>query len=189
MTVSSNLTRRTERAVTSPRDSRPPSSLTPVAWVPTRELDRGEWVTAGRRLGAMGRCGQWGIGDWIQYGNTRFGERYTRAAHITGYDVQTLMNMVYVASRFDISRRRENLSWSHHEALAALGSLEQDRWLDRAAAEGLSVADLRTELRSWRRQSKGASRAGSETNGKSLLCPHCGGVVPRPRTLQAKTGT
>lgn len=140
-----------------PRTSSP-ASISVVAWVPNREIDFPEWAEAGRRLGAMGRCGQWGIGDWILYGNAKFGERYTRAASITGYDVQTLMNMVYVASKFEISRRREALSWSHHESVAALDPQEQERWLDLAADERLSVADLRIELRSERRAARSIGR-------------------------------
>ena len=38
------------------------------------------------------------------------------------------MNMVYVASRFEVSRRREMLSWSHHAALAALDRDGQELW-------------------------------------------------------------
>jgi hypothetical protein len=134
-----------------PEKARPSSSISAVAWVPVREMEFPEWAEAGRRLGAMGRCGQWGLGDWIRYGNTKFGERYAWAARVTAYDSQTLMNMVYVASRFEISRRRENLSWSHHETLAALQPDEQDYWLDRAIADHLSVSDLRLELRASRR--------------------------------------
>lgn len=122
----------------------------PVAWAPNRELDAHEWAAAGRRIGAVGRCIQWLLGDWIAYGNAKFGERYARAGKITGYDTQTLMNMVYVASRFPVSRRRENLSWSHHETLAGLESDEQDRWLDQATAHRWSVADLRMMVRASR---------------------------------------
>src|ERR1700752_2199864 len=84
-------------------------------------------------------------------GNAKFGERYSRASKITGYDSQTLMNMVYVASRFSISRRRENLSWSHHAALAALPAEEQEEWLNQAVAEHWSVSDLRIMLRTARK--------------------------------------
>jgi hypothetical protein len=144
-------------------------------------LELAEWAAVGRRLGAMGRCGQWGLGDWIRYGNTKFGERYARAARITGYDVQTLTNMVYVASRFDISRRRENISWSHHETLAALDPIVQDEWLDRAVGEKMSVSDLRLELRRARRGARPASINQDEpppsTVVDSLVCPHCGGQV------------
>jgi hypothetical protein len=147
-----------------------------VAWIASVDLDLAEWVTVGRRLGAMARCSQWWLGDWIRYGNTKFGERYRRAAAVTGYDVQSLMNMVYVASRFEFSRRRENLSWSHHETVAALDRDEQERWLGRAGRDSLSVADLRLELRAVRRGDKndaGPARHQLET-ADALVCPHCG---------------
>jgi hypothetical protein len=161
------------------------ANLTPVSWAPIRDLEVAEWAAAGRRLGAMGRCSQWGLGDWIRYGNSKFGERYSRAAGITGYDAQTLMNMVYVASRFAVSRRRENLSWSHHETVASLDPSVQDEWLDRAAAERLSISDLRVELRNWRRRSTadvGEEDGSTEgpTKLESVLCPNCGTRVPLP---------
>jgi hypothetical protein len=134
-----------------------------VAWVPERELAAPEWAAAGRRIGAVGRGIQWLLGDWIAYGNLKFGERYARASKITGYDRQTLMNMVYVGSRFPISRRRENLSWSHHEALASLGIEEQERWLEQASADRWSVADLRTMLRSSRSRGPAAAVAREPT--------------------------
>jgi hypothetical protein len=39
---------------------------------------------------------------------------------------------VYVAQRFDFSRRRENLSFAHHQEVAALPAAEADELLDRA---------------------------------------------------------
>lgn len=160
----------TDRSQPSP-DARA-STVNHVAWTPNRELDAHEWAAAGRRIGAVGRSIQWLLGDWIAYGNQKFGERYARASKITGYDTQTLMNMVYVASHFPISRRRENLSWSHHETLAALGSDEQDHWLDQAATYRWSVADLRMMLRMSRKEDlakadEGGAAAGSEGPGSN----------------------
>jgi hypothetical protein len=168
------------------RGTQPPTSISVVAWVTNRDIDLLEWAEAGRRLGAMGRCGQWGLGDWIQYGNAKFGERYARAARITGYDVQTLMNMVYVASKFGISRRRENLSWSHHETVASLEIDEQDHWLDLAVERKLAVSDLRLELRSARRahsiapgdKSARVTDRQQSIEAETVVCPNCGEVVP-----------
>jgi hypothetical protein len=161
------------------------SRISPVAWIPVTDMDFAQWATAGRRLAAMGRCGQWGIGDWIRYGNSKFGERYAWASRVTGYDIQTLMNMVYVASRIDISRRRENLSWSHHETVASLDRDEQEHWLDRVDADRLSVADLRGELRRVRRAARGegAQESGEDptVSERTVICPHCGGRVPLPK--------
>jgi hypothetical protein len=152
--------------------------------MPRAGIDLAEWSALGRRFGEIGRCSQWWLGDWIHYGNEKFGERYARAVKLTGYDVQSLMNMVYVASRFEISRRRETLSWSHHAALAALDRDAQDDWLERASAQRFSVADLRSELRSRRRElrASGAERQSpaDPTGEGTLVCPHCGGPVPVP---------
>lgn len=157
-----------------------PSAIKHVAWTPITELGVREWAEAGRRIGSVGRNIQWLLGDWIAYGNQKFGERYARAAKITGYDPQTLMNMVYVATRFSISRRRENLSWSHHEALASQEPVEQDRWLDQAAMHHWSVLDLRTMLRMAKkgRPKLAEGDAGGEAEaGQSppmVKCPRCG---------------
>jgi hypothetical protein len=160
-----------------------PAAITPVSWVTHRELSLAEWATAGRNLGAIGRCNQWWLGDWIRYGNTRFGERYARAATITGYDPQSLMNMVRVASRFEISRRRENLFWSHHEAVASLDPDEQNHWLDLALTRKLTVADLRIELRG-RGGSEAKPRASArEPDGALLICPNCGETITRQAEL------
>jgi hypothetical protein len=157
-----------------------PSAVKYVAWTPAAELDVREWAEAGRRMGSVGRNIQWLLGDWITYGNQKFGERYARAAKITGYDPQTLMNMVYVATRFSISRRRENLSWSHHEALASREVEEQDRWLDQAALHHWSVLDLRTMLRMAKKGQRELVEAAvdekAEAHQSSSLvkCPRCG---------------
>ena len=163
------------------------TELTQVGWVPAGEVGLAEWSALGRRFGEIGRCSQWWLGDWINYGNARFGERYTRAVKLTGYDVQSLMNMVYVASRFDISRRRENLSWSHHATVASLEVASQDYWLARAGTDKMSVADLRAELRGRRRALKPADGNDdgnprvTHTDASAVVCPTCGGTVPVSR--------
>ena len=115
-------------------------------------VDRGE---DGRRLARLGRPGWW-IGDWLRFGAEAFGERYAPAARTTGYDRQSLMNMVYVASKIEPGRRREQLSWSHHAELAALEPADQDRWLDHAVDERLSVRSLREAIRGQRRAAAAA---------------------------------
>jgi hypothetical protein len=148
--------------------------VTPVAWEPRREMAYTAWVATGRRLSRIVRCSQWWLGDWIRYGTANYGEKYTAAAKLTGYDVHSLRNMSYVASRFsEVSRRRDDLSWSHHAELAALSESEQDHWLERAVQERLSVADLRVELRASRRS--GERSAGTDVTRQPVVCcPECG---------------
>lgn len=165
-------------------------SMTPTAWAVAGDMSLLEWSQSGRRLGIIGRGTGWWIGDWVNYGNARFGERYVRAARITGYDVQTLMNMVYVASRFESSRRRQNLSFSHHAELAALDPEEQDYWLERAESERLSVRCLREEVRRARRLVEAEAEPELETSeepDEELVCPHCGAhfKVETPELVEA----
>ncbi|HEY6551297.1 MAG TPA: hypothetical protein VIY71_08890 [Solirubrobacterales bacterium] len=74
------------------------------------------------------------------------------------------------------------MTWSHHVLLAPLEPEQQKRWLDRAIAERLSVADLRVELRAAR-GAEGKLASGEtvvEASGEADLavCPHCGHELP-----------
>lgn len=154
--------------------------VTPVSWQPRQAVSLSQWVADGQRLGAIGRGVNWWLGDWLRFGNHKFGERYARASRITGYDVQTLMNMVYVATRFEAPRRHERLSWSHHAELAALDQASQDEWLNRAETERLSVRDLRAELRRVTRAGESEAPAAASPDDAAAvaephhLCPNCG---------------
>jgi hypothetical protein len=160
----------------SPRPGRPQAAISKVAWLPRGEPGQAAWLATGRRLGAIGRCSQWWIGDWVRYGTARWGERYAEAARVTGYDVASLRNMAWVAAQFDVSLRSDKLTWSHHVLLAPLEPEEQKRWLDRALQERLSVADLRLELKASRGgREKAALPAGAaEPAAAASVCPHCG---------------
>lgn len=151
-----------------------------IAWVPERQLEHPGWVKVGRQLGAVSRVSNWWVGDWLQYGAARWGEKYAEAARITGHDAKTLRNYAYVARQFDLSRRRDTLTWSHHAEVAGLEPHEQDRWLDRALTDKLSVADLRTELLSSQRSTETACDDDSEPDCSAIemVCPHCGKAIP-----------
>ncbi|HEX6687986.1 MAG TPA: hypothetical protein VF085_04890 [Solirubrobacterales bacterium] len=170
-------------APTGPKAGRSSSALSKIAWVPQRDLGHSDWLAAGRRLGAIGRCSQWWIGDWVRYGTARWGEKYAEAARVTGYDVASLRNMAWVASRFGLSLRNDKLTWSHHVLLAPLETAEQVQWLRRASEQRLSVADLRLELRALRdgeeKSSQGAAVATRDSN-ETAVCPHCGHSLRSP---------
>lgn len=150
-----------------------------LGWEPPDELDRPGWMALGASLAEFGRVNNWWVGDWIRYGAARWGERYVEAARITGLDGKTLRNIAYVAGCFDLSRRRDKLTWSHHAEVAALDPAQQDAWLDRALALRLSPADLRLEVRTWQKslessQETGEDLATTEDNGDIVACPQCG---------------
>jgi hypothetical protein len=157
-------------------------ALSKTAWVPQGDLGHSDWLATGHRLGAIGRCSQWWIGDWVRYGTARWGEKYAEAARVTGYDIASLRNMAWVASRFDLSLRNDKLTWSHHVLLAPLDAGDQRRWLQRASEERLSVADLRLELRALRDGVAKASGPAADNGdgGELAVCPHCGHSLRSP---------
>jgi len=91
------------------------------------------------------RCQFW-LGDLLNYGEKRWGETYAQAAEQSGYTEESLANMKWVAGHVDSSLRNENLSYSHHVAVAPLPPDEQEQWLDKAEKEGMNVSQLRNAI-------------------------------------------
>jgi hypothetical protein len=151
------------------------NAVSSVAWIPQGDLAEPDWLATGRRLGAIGRGSQWWIGDWARHGASRWGDRYSEAARVTGYDRATLRSMAWIASKVDASRRNEKLTWDHHVLVASLDPAEQEYWLTRAAEERLSAADLKLELRTGRQgaQERDADKGADEARG-GTVCPNCG---------------
>jgi N6-adenosine-specific RNA methylase IME4 len=109
------------------------------------DLTEAEWRQVGDVLKSAERSLMWWIGDWLRFGEKRWGEKYAEAQERTGRAYQTLANAKSVAEAFpDFSRRRENLSWGHHAEVA--GRDDADELLDRAEREDISVRELRAEV-------------------------------------------
>lgn len=114
------------------------------------------WLEIGQTLQAMERSVKWWLGDWWNYGCRRYGEMVSQATrdHVedsTGYAYHTIENAGAVARKFENSRRRENLSWSHHDAVAGLPPVEADTMLDAALTDHLNVFALRDRVRERKR--------------------------------------
>jgi hypothetical protein len=149
-----------------------------LGWEPPANLDRAAWLAAGASLAEFGRVNNWWVGDWIRCGNARWGAKYVEAARITGLDGKTLRNIAYVAKQFDLSRRRDNLTWTHHAEVAALTPEQQDEWLDRAVVLRLSPGDLRLEVRASQRTLTSETDEGAAVESTDhFSCPHCGAAI------------
>ena len=92
----------------------------------------------------------WWFGDWCNFGERKYGEKYSQALEASDYERSTLRQASWVARQIEMSRRLDNLSWSHHLEVAALEPEDQDRWLNRADKEQLSSRDLRGLVRAER---------------------------------------
>lgn len=123
------------------------------------------WEAIGGQLVALMESSTWWIADWLAYGEKAFQDRYLEAIKRTDLNYQTLRNYVWVARRFDISRRHENLSFGHHAEVAALDPPEQDYWLRKAGEYGWSRNHLRSQVRASLRERDDQAPSGGGADG------------------------
>lgn len=118
------------------------NGITPIG-TPTFE----QWSECGEFIKkANGACHLW-IGDWLNYGEQKYGEMFAQAISETDFDYGTLRNDKYVAKEIELSRRRDNLSFSHYQEIASLPQEKQDKWIEKASEEKLTREELRMYLR------------------------------------------
>lgn len=68
-----------------------------------------QWQDVGKFLKKTNQCVQFWLGDWLNYGEKKWGEKYSQALEELDYTQGGLQNIAYIASNVDISRRREEL--------------------------------------------------------------------------------
>jgi hypothetical protein len=113
-------------------------------------LTREEWLSIGVSIGRAHRRLHWVFGDWINGG--KWGDKYTEAVRVTGFEEGTLRNIASVCARVQLSFRNDKLSFTHHIPIADLSPKDQKLWLSRAEKEGWSVATLRERLAEHRNE-------------------------------------
>ena len=106
-----------------------------------------EWSSVGQTLQQLEKVMPWALGDWLMYGERRYGDTYTQAVEETGLSHGHLRNLMWVARKFPKDRRRPQLTHYHHYVCAALSEAEQDMWLDEAVENQWSSKELRTRIR------------------------------------------
>jgi N6-adenosine-specific RNA methylase IME4 len=113
-----------------------------------------EWKELGGQLKKIEGCVQFWIGDWARFGDKKgFTEKYTDSKvydeleEITGLERKAIQNIKSITDNIDSSRRREDLSFSHHAEVAKLNPEKQTEFLQKASEEKLSVRELRNLIK------------------------------------------
>ena len=126
----------------------------------------------GQNLQSVSRSVMWWIGDWLRFGDGKWGETSAQAVEDTGRGEDTLRAAKWVAEKFENVRRRTDCSWSHHREVAALPPAEADELLSLAESENLSTRGLRAEV-SRRKAARviGASMTSSmSSSDRAAIC-------------------
>ena len=123
------------------------------------DLSFEEWAKLGETLKVVHRATLFWIGDWLNYGERKYGEMFAQAIDATYYSLSTLQTAKWVSDRIECSIRMESLTWNHHQLVAPLEPEEQGQWLERAAqgdsGGAWSVRKLRSELQGQRSKETG----------------------------------
>lgn len=143
-----------------------PGNLSPVGLALPKGLSFQEWEHVGDTLKTIRDSAlRWWWGDWLNYGEHNYGEKYSQPLAASDYGYGGLRNAAWVCGRIELSRRRDNLSFSHHQEVAPLTPDEQDTWLEDAASNRWSVHTLR-EMIAQTKQPKTVERAVDEDTGE-----------------------
>lgn len=73
------------------------------------------------------------VGDWLIYGEKRYGELAAQAIDIKGWSEETVRVYSWVAKSVPMENRREDLTFKHHQLVAHLPPAQQRKWLKQAA--------------------------------------------------------
>lgn len=106
-----------------------------------------DWLKIGGALKTLYKANKWWIGDWLNFGERKYGDMYSQALEITDYEYETLKDMKYVAANVEMSCRHDNLSFSHHKEVASLEPKEQEKYLAKAEKENWDRAEMRQNIR------------------------------------------
>ena len=110
-----------------------------------------DWEAVGDKLKSINAAVQWWIGDWLNYGENKWGEMYANAIEETDYKGGTLRNYKYVAGRIELSHRCDNLSWSTHREVAALDKKSQIKLLQAASKKGWNMDTMRQAVKDYKK--------------------------------------
>ena len=123
-------------------------ALTPTGLTltdPTMPIARAEAI--GALLGRMHMSVRFAIGDWLLFVEQVYPSEWSQLSTSLGLSERTCKDYMRVSERVARSRRRPNVEWSQHRAVAALPAPEQKEWLAKVESENLSHHALRDALR------------------------------------------
>ena len=129
-------------------------SVTDVGLQFNHDIEYDQWLRLMATLQQLTTAFQFAIGDALNYGQKRYGEKYAQAMDATGCAYQSLANWSWVANHVPINNRVAGLSWTHHRIVAHVGTEQQKQLLESAKARTLSVTDFERELKGEQEEEK-----------------------------------
>ena len=108
-----------------------------------------EWDQLGQYLRRVHTGYQWWWGDWLNYGEGAYGERFSQALEATDWEEATLRQYAWVAKSVEKENRLDGVAFGHYvNGLASLEPAQQKVWAERIVAENLTQGQFVARLKS-----------------------------------------
>lgn len=102
------------------------------------------------KIGMWHEAIKWWIGDLEFQGEAVFGEAVYQYLETLNISNESKRQYLRVAGDVPLQRRRTELSWSHHRAVAPLAPDDQIEWLQRAVESRWTKQELEAQIKEWR---------------------------------------
>ena len=106
--------------------------LTKTGWQLPETLTEADWRLAGSSIARVEGAMMWWLGDLWNYGGHKYGDRkaLVESDDWDGPSYETCRNVAAVCNSFEMSRRRDVVTFSHHQESSSLPPDEADKILD-----------------------------------------------------------
>jgi len=110
------------------------------------------WTDISRKIGEssaqLNTMFKWWLGDFINFGEQKFGDQIFQVTDGLGLEYSTINKILWVTKSIPREYRRPELSFSHHEIVAAIKDKRLVDMLLRKGAEGkMSLIEFRSFVR------------------------------------------
>jgi ribosome modulation factor len=102
-----------------------------------------EWGEVGQALAVFCRGIQLCVGDWLRYGEDRYGELAAQYIDSRDWSDSTIRVYRWLSEKIPHENRFESLSVGHYMATASLPPAQQHDLLETAASDGWTVAQCK----------------------------------------------
>lgn len=113
----------------------------------TSDIPYEDWFRLMATISRLETAMQFAIGDALNYGQRKYGEKYAQAMEATGHSYQALANYAWVSNAIPMINRQPLLSWTHHRAVARLDPSEQSRALMLAQQNDWTADELTVHVK------------------------------------------
>jgi hypothetical protein len=114
-----------------------------TSWTPPENMCYEEWQRIGNTLQQLDRSIAFWTGDWLNAGESKYGEKYAQAITVTGNALETLKKRAAVAKRIPAEIRIATLTFTHHFYAAYIPESEREPLLQMADFFGMTSRQFR----------------------------------------------